>query len=388
MEERLSIKVFYTWGTSVLQNKYDPDFGRHITWDIPLLDGYEYHFTRNIARQPGSSGFLRIQNPDLAGEIEAWQADAILLIGYAYAGHVKVLRYFSGKIPVWFRGDSTLLDEQYNWKSLLKTVLLRWVYKHVDKALYVGEENRRYFKRYGLKDDQLVFVPHAVDNERFAADRTTEATVLRQRLGISDQDVLILFAGKLEPKKDPQLLLEAFIEVKDKAEIKVEIEINKSTSRQFNKDEAEVKPKVHLLFVGNGVLEESLKWKVESEKLKDVHFMDFQNQQYMPVVYQACDLFCLPSQGPGETWGLAVNEAMAAGKAVLVSDKAGCAHDLVRRGDNGEVFKAGDKNALISALNSLCISKSRLRIMGGRSRELIKSWSLGEQVKAILKQLP
>src|SRR5690606_3325316 len=114
--------------------------------------------------------FWGIQNPDLIGEIKSWKANAILLIGYAYASHLKVLRYFSGKIPVWFRGDSTLLDEQRNWKSLFKTVLLSWVYKHVDKALYVGEENRNYFRHYGLKENQLAFVPHAVDNERFATD--------------------------------------------------------------------------------------------------------------------------------------------------------------------------------------------------------------------------
>ncbi len=40
-------------------------------------------------------------------------------------------------------------------------------------------------------------------------------------------------------------------------------------------------------------------------------FLDFQNQQKMPLVYRLCDIFVLPSMGPGETWGLAVNEAMA-----------------------------------------------------------------------------
>ena len=71
--------------------------------------------------------------------------------------------------------------------------------------------------------------------------------------------------------------------------------------------------------------------------------MDFQNQSEMPKVYHSCDVLVLPSQGPGETWGLAVNEAMASGKAVLVSDKCGCYPDLVQDNINGFVFKSNDQ---------------------------------------------
>lgn len=38
----ITIKVFYTWGKSVLENKYDPGFKKNIEWDIPLLDGYGF----------------------------------------------------------------------------------------------------------------------------------------------------------------------------------------------------------------------------------------------------------------------------------------------------------------------------------------------------------
>jgi glycosyltransferase involved in cell wall biosynthesis len=113
-----------------------------------------------------------------------------------------------------------------------------------------------------------------------------------------------------------------------------------------------------------------------------VHFMDFQNQICMPVVYQAADLFCLPSKGPAETWGLVVNEAMACKKAILVSDKVGCAVDLVKPGYNGTIFKAGDVNALTDALIQLT-DKKLLAEMGEHSREIIEGWSIDVQVKNI-----
>ncbi len=95
-------------------------------------------------------------------------------------------------------------------------------------------------------------------------------------------------------------------------------------------------PGIHLVLTGNGELETELKNHAGDKK--NIHFMGFQNQQRMPAIYQLADVFVLPSKGPGETWGLSVNEAMASGKPVLVSDKCGCAFDLVEEGKTGYTF--------------------------------------------------
>ena len=68
----LQIKVFYTWGGKVLTEKYDPGFGKTINWDIPLLEGYEYSFVKNISLEPGSYHFKGIINPSLNEEVKAW----------------------------------------------------------------------------------------------------------------------------------------------------------------------------------------------------------------------------------------------------------------------------------------------------------------------------
>ena len=342
----IDIKVFYTWGEGAA-NKYDPDFGKAIDWDIPLLDGYPYEWLANTAADAGSHHFQGIVNPGLINQINNYNPDAVLVIGWAYNSHLKALRYFKNKIPVFFRGDSTLLDETVSIKSLLKSLLLKWIYSHVDHAFYNGINNKAYFKKYGLTDTQLTFAPHAIDNSRFAEERKAEAHELRESLGLKPSDTLILFAGKLEDKKDPLLLLEAVSEINN--------------------------PKLHLLFTGSGHLESALKLKAKNNP--NIHFIDFQNQGYIPVVYQACDLFCLPSKGPGESWGLAVNEAMACAKAVLVSDKCGCAIDLVTDNKNGAIFKSGNLDDLVSKIKYLTRSKEALTEYGEQSLINIEPWN-------------
>ncbi|WP_256009563.1 glycosyltransferase family 4 protein [Desertivirga xinjiangensis] len=359
--DKVNVKVFYTWGEDSVKEKFDPGFGKVIEWDLPLLEGYQYEFLINTSTKPGSSHFKGIITPDAAKRIEKFEPDAILVYGWANHSHLNIIRHFEGKVPIWFRGDSNLIDQRKGWKEIARNFFLKWVYSKVDKAFYVGKANKKYFQKYGLKENQLVFAPHSIDNDRFSMDRTAEAFQLRQKLGITQENILVLFCGKFEPKKDPEVLLNAFAEL--------------------NMDN------VHLLFVGNGILEKCLKTKVSALNLQQIHFLPFQNQLQMPVIYQSCNLYCLPSQGPGETWGLAVNEAMAAGKAVIVSTMVGCATDLVKNGENGFIFESGDKHSLKRNLKELCTDRARLDYMGKKSLTIIQDWSFHVQAKAILTEL-
>ncbi len=310
-QQELEIMVYYTWGESCLGEKYDVDFGKSFEWDIPLLKGYNFTFLKNISKEPGTHHFKGIINPTLHEEIVKWSPDVVWVWGWAWNSHLKALRYFKGKIPVWFRGDSTLLDESkgFSLKKIARRIFLTWMYRHVDKAFYVGTHNKAYYKIHGLKESQLAFAPHAVDNNRFtdeSGEKTLCALEWRKELGYSDSDFVILFAGKFEPKKNPMFILEL--------------------SKQISS------PSIKFLIVGNGILEGQLK----SETRNDPRFvfLDFQNQSQMPILYRVADLFILPSLGPGETWGLAINEALASGTKVLASEFCGGAVDLIH-GDNG-----------------------------------------------------
>lgn len=352
------LKVFYTWGEGCIK-KYDPGFGKFIEWDIPLLEGYDHEMIANQAREPGSHHFWGIRNRDLIRHVGLFSPDIIWVYGWAYYSHLELMRYYKGKIPIWFRGDSTLRDEQ-GLKNILRRSILKWVYLHADKAFFAGSENKKYFLRHGLKEQQLVFFPHATDNSRFGTCYKEAAMELRKTLHVGPHEILVLFAGKLESKKDPLLLLEVFASLTG--------------------------VKVHLLFAGNGPLESLLKQKASGSG--NIHFRDFINQRSIPAYYQAADLFCLPSKGPGESWGLAVNEAMACGKAVLVSRAAGCSADLVNEGYNGYTFQPGDGADLACKLSHL-LHKSRieLEIMGKFSAKLIHHFSFEAQLRAVENEI-
>ncbi|MFB9054530.1 glycosyltransferase family 4 protein [Formosa undariae] len=359
----VDVKVFYTW-SQASETVEDKTFGRTIKWDIPLLEGYKYHFSENMASDPGPHHKNGIDNPNLIGEIEEWRPDVILVFGWYLKSHLKVLKYFKGKTLVWFRGDSTLLDDKPGVKKLLRQGYLTYIYRYIDKAFYVGIENKKYFKSVGLKEEQLIYAPHAIDNNRFydSEDKqyTVKAEKWRKELGYKEEDIVILFAGKFEDKKQPDLLIHALQNVNKGNEVKLK-----------------------LLLLGNGPLEEEL--KALSAKDRNIQFLPFQNQSMMPVVYGLCNVFCLPSQGPGETWGLAVNEAMACGKPAIVSNKVGCHSDLIIDNETGWVFDFDNQNQLESILNKIKIHN--LKTIGNNANMHIKQWSFDKIVEAFNSEI-
>ncbi|OQP66884.1 hypothetical protein A3860_00505 [Niastella vici] len=358
---KIAVKVFYTWGRAGMGAKYDPGFGKVIEWDIPLLEGYDYEYVDNISNEPGSHHFKGIINPDLIERIQAWKPDALLVFGWSFDSHLRCLRFFYKKVPVLFRGDSTLLDEKVGIRQLIRRFFLRWVFSHVDFALYAGTNNKMYFRKHGLKEHQLVFVPHAIDNERFCNNpevNEQKARDWRKRLNINDSDLVVLFAGKFESKKNPELLLKVASEIP-------------------NKD-------IRFILVGNGHLDSTLKNAANGDPR--IHFLDFQNQNLMPVVYRLGDVFILPSNGPGETWGLAVNEAMASSRTIMVSDKVGCGVDLVSH-KNGIIFPHGKHVECVSFLTALLENRKKLAEMNRESEKRITDFSYERIVRAVLNIL-
>jgi glycosyltransferase involved in cell wall biosynthesis len=136
---------------------------------------------------------------------------------------------------------------------------------------------------------------------------------------------------------------------------------------------------VHLLIAGNGPEEINLKTAFGNEST--IHFLAFQNQSVMPVLYAMSNVFVLPSLT--ETWGLAINEAMAAGRAVLASDGCGCAIDLVEDNVNGYVFKLKEPTDLLQKLELITHDFHKLEKMGLASANIISNWSFVEVAQAI-----
>jgi glycosyltransferase involved in cell wall biosynthesis len=154
--------------------------------------------------------------------------------------------------------------------------------------------------------------------------------------------------------------------------------------------------------VGNGILEEELKTMTSSPSTfstsstpstslnisqplstssNPITFLPFQNQSIMPVVYRLGDVYVLPSRGPGETWGLAINEAMACGRPVIASDKCGAAADMVKDNENGFVFKAGNENGLYNCMEKMIHADTSS--MGAKALETVQQFSYASFAKVI-----
>ena len=110
--QSIDLRVFYTWSQAADKKLFDVGFGTTLEWDIPLQDGYAHQFVLNVAERFEPEEFRGLQNPSLIAEIEAWGAEALLVYGWCHQSHLQALRHFKGRIPVLFRGDSTLLDQQ------------------------------------------------------------------------------------------------------------------------------------------------------------------------------------------------------------------------------------------------------------------------------------
>lgn len=315
-----NIRVFYLWDFGIAAHT-DREFGRPVTWDVDLLTGYDHEFVPNHAARPGTHHLRGLDNPDLPRRLAEWRPEVVLLFGYKYLTHLRLI--LGAPCPLVFRGDSHLLDQPS--PPWLKRCLLGRLYRRFAAVTCVGRANLDYFRTFGVPERKLFHAPHAVDAAHFSPTPAllAQAAALRAELGLAGHRIL-LFAGKLIAKKQPRELLAAFLE---------------QPAAGWS-----------LVFVGDGDELPALRALAATKPDRAVRFLPFANQSEMPVRYLMADVFALPSRGPGETWGLAVNEAMHLGRPCLVSDRVGCQQDLVTEGETGWVFPADDPHALPAAL--------------------------------------
>ncbi len=356
----LDIRVFYLWDFGITQQA-DQGFQQAIQWDIPLLTGYASEFVPNVSRRPGTSHPLGLQNPMLGDRVRAYAPDAVLLMNYNYASIYQFLLTWH-QTPILFRGDSHRLVPERGGKAWLRQQWIQQVFRRFAAVLYVGQANHDYFRAHGVPADRLFFAPHAIENERFMSHRVAaqqQAQHWKQTLGIPAAHRVVLFAGKLILKKRPQDLLQAFI--------------------------AANIAETSLLIVGAGALEGDLRSQATGHN--NIFFAPFQNQSLMPRTYAIADVFVLPSQGNSETWGLAVNEAMCMAKPIIVSDHVGCAANLVKPGENGWIFPAGDVTALTECLQDALQAGDRLIQFGQASERQIQHYSYRQTTDGLQQAL-
>jgi len=362
----IELMVFYL--TSHTIGGFDAQFGSKVKWDIPLLEGYSFKFIKNYSFKPKVSGkFFGLINFGILSAIKKERPDVVVVHGWAYFTLWFIFLFrWRFRAQLWMRSESPLNQEVIKSKKvlLLKSILLKtFVFKNINKFLYIGSQNKAFYKYYGISEEQLIFTPYAVDNQWFReqhAKLAPSVNTLKDKLNITEGNKVILNVGKYIPKKRQMDIIEAFIKLND--------------------------PELTLILLGEGYLRKQMETRIKSTHLKDnIILTGFINQSEISKYYAMADVFVL-SSSVGETWGLVVNEALNFGLPIIVSDTPGSAYDLVDPGKNGYIFKTGNTNDLMNKINNV-IKNKKIHPPNNISFSKVNMFSIDVIVNNIIKSL-
>jgi glycosyltransferase involved in cell wall biosynthesis len=358
-ETRLRLMVYYSMIPTPGQQGIG--FDVPFSWDIPLLEGYEWRVLANRRKNPDLSGFFSTSNPAVGSVLTENRPDVVILSGWHRLPLLQALwASVKLRIPRIVRGESNSIAKRAKWKKLFHSLHL----SSYDAFLSIGKKNREFYIRHGISTSRIFDAPYFVDNARFESEyqkNYQDRSEIRKGWKIPETSFCYLFVGKIEPKKRLLDLLKAIDIVR------------------------KVRPETHLLVVGTGQLLQEAQLYALTRGLP-VTFAGFLNQSEITKAYVAADCLVLPSNA-GETWGLVVNEAMACGIPAIVSDQVGCGSDLIEDGVTGKIFPLGNVPALAEILTQLSSSREENLQMGRNAKNKVQEYSVEKTVEGTLRAI-
>ncbi len=359
-EPDLDLEVLFcsTDGAKVYR---DPEMQTTFRWDLDLLDGYRHRFLRNFGF---GDGYARLINPGLLATLLRGRYDAaIFFLGWGtITSLLGIAACRMRGTPIFLFGDSSFPPPETTFTSRMRARLLRTIFRATDRFLISGVLNADYYRHYGADPSRFHPVPWAIDNARFEEGSRFapgEREAMRARFDIGDDDMAIVFSAKFLPRKDPMTLLRAV-------------------------DAMQHRDRTAIVFLGNGELRGEMESFGKERNLR-VRFAGFINQTDLPKHYAMADVFVLPSlDDPRAT---VVNEAMASGLPIVITDRCGPIGDIVQHGDNGFVFAPGDVPTLARHLDALASDPGLRARMARRSREIIAPWDYSRGVRGVKEAL-
>ena len=303
-------------------------------WRNPLNNSEQY---ASLSSRPVEEPDLNFRMQEFKKLVKKHQVKVVGIAGYGRSEYRAMLHW------CFIHGIRTVLFAE-SWYpgtlDFLKGAYLRFL---CSGFLVSGERARQHFiSRLGIPE-RRVFLPYSVvDNGHFSAAQPDYSSRI------------ILCVARFSPEKNLERLVQAFLESR--------ISRNGWT----------------LKLVGGGPLAEKLR-KSAGEGIEICDWVSYEN---LPALYAGAAFFILPSSF--EPWGLVVNEAMAAGLAVAVSEECGCAPDLVP--DSSFRFPADNIPALSELLKKIAaFSSEDLKILGMKNREHIRAFSPEAWAASFLK---
>ncbi len=218
----------------------------------------------------------------------------------------------------------------------------RYCLRRADHLICISESVRAGAGRYGIALPPVTVIHNGVDVERFAAAGAERETV-RARWGLPDP--VVLFVGRLERHKGPDLLLRAL-----------------------------ERRKMGLVFVGKGPLREDLAAQAKAAGMEDrVRFEGLVAHEALPELYRAADMFCAPSLY--EPLGNVILEAMAAGAPIVAARRDGIPEILP---DDAGILVEPTVAGIGDGLDQLAADSALRRRLAARAGELARTHSWTE----------
>lgn len=280
------------------------------------------------------------------------QPRIVAIPGWSSPGALAALAWcVSVGVPAILMSDSAAQDIPRSWWG-------EWIKSRVVRmfsaAIVAGTRHVQYACELGMVRKNIFVGYDVVDNNYFLNEsikiRADEHTLRRQH-NLPDQ--YFLASNRFVKKKNLSRLLDAYANY-----------VLHVGSAAWD-----------LVLLGDGELKASIIKQVEFLGIANrVHFLGFKQYNELPLYYGLANVFIHASTT--EQWGLVVNEAMASGLPVLVSDRCGCAPDLVNKGVNGFTFDPYNAQEIAELLIQISNGSYNLALMGKASREIINRWSL------------
>jgi 1,2-diacylglycerol 3-alpha-glucosyltransferase len=275
---------------------------------------------------------------------------AVVVAGYSHAAMRVAARWSrrNGSAAILLSDSHHQDRRRYRVKEWAKRV---WVSRNFDSVFTAGAASAAYAESLGFERTRIWRGYDVVDNAFFArgaAAARARGTQMLRELGLAEP--AFLYVGRFSPEKNLHALLDAMAAYRRRA-----------GPRAWT-----------LLLVGSGPEAPALERRIRSMQ-GSVAVIGFRQGDALAEAYGAASALILPSTS--EPWGLVVNEAMAAGLPVLVSDRAGSALDLVVPGINGWVFDPFREASMVEAMLRLSSDRVDRAAMGLASQRIIAGYT-------------
>ena len=327
---------------------------REYAWDAVEAGGLFRRVTLFPEGDSRAAGGAEVRRR-LHAALNAAQADVVVVPGWSDAGALAGLEWCGQRgVPAVVMSESTAWDERrVGWKEWIKRQLVGLC----SAGLAGGTAHADYLAQLGLPREQIFPGYDAVDNGYFenkTAEVRSQKSEVRSRHGLPEK--FFLASARFIEKKNLARLIEAYACYRKNAE---------SGNQKIETWQ--------LVLLGDGPLRESLNLQLATLSLQPfVHLSGFKQYPELPAYYGLASAFIHASTT--EQWGLVVNEAMASGLPVLVSDRCGCAADLVQPGVNGFTFDPYDIEALAQRMLQVSAGDFPLATFGAASKRIIAGW--------------